>query len=293
MLSDHYYGKLSLERSFWLGGLAQAITVRGIAYLVFILSNSMSSFLGDPYLTIIYTALTFGLTIPIFLFWIVGAFRSAFRTGTSSGAWLWPGSAIVVLTSLCLFEVGTVYMESVPDISDAYLAAAGDPEWPSGSVSLRDHNTVVRVHGHITSALSGLVRKTLEIYPGVSTVILSSPGGRLGAAEEMKKEFQLRQVTTLVEDECDSACTVAFLGGRIRLMTSAAKLGFHAFTQDGEITDDQDQSLRDEGLRAGVSKEFLEQAYSAKLSSVWYPTPRQLAASRFVTDVISHPASVR
>jgi hypothetical protein len=61
-------------------------------------------------------------------------------------------------------------------------------------------------------------------------VVFQSPGGNVFAAIEIGKAIHLKGFTTLVPDglQCASACALAWLGGRVRLMSDTARVGFHA-----------------------------------------------------------------
>src|ERR1700722_17576256 len=93
LLGRHIRGELPLGLSFWLGGILQAVFVRGIAYAVDAVMYSPFVHLDEPYFTITYSLLFIGLAIPILLIWAVGAIRSAMRTGWSSRRWVWLGAA--------------------------------------------------------------------------------------------------------------------------------------------------------------------------------------------------------
>jgi hypothetical protein len=66
-------------------------------------------------------------------------------------------------------------------------------------------------------------------------VAFQSPGGSLIAGIEIGKTIHLKGFATLVPENirCASACALAWLGGRIRLMSDTAQVGFHAaYTHD-------------------------------------------------------------
>jgi hypothetical protein len=69
-------------------------------------------------------------------------------------------------------------------------------------------------------------------------VVFHSHGGNLHAGMEIGKAIRLKGFSTLVPEKnlCASACALAWLGGRIRLMSETARVGFHAASsrKDGE-----------------------------------------------------------
>jgi peptidoglycan hydrolase-like protein with peptidoglycan-binding domain len=73
-------------------------------------------------------------------------------------------------------------------------------------------------------------------------VILGSGGGSLVAGLEIGRAIRLKSFSTWVPDNvsCASACALAWLGGRSRLMASTARVGFHAAyrIQNGGMKED-------------------------------------------------------
>src|SRR5215216_3103188 len=69
-------------------------------------------------------------------------------------------------------------------------------------------------------------------------VVFHSGGGNLLAGIEIGKAIRLKGFSTLVPDDmhCASACALAWLAGRLRLMSDTARVGFHAVytSEDGQ-----------------------------------------------------------
>jgi hypothetical protein len=68
-----------------------------------------------------------------------------------------------------------------------------------------------------------------------AVVVFHSPGGNLFAGMEIGRAIRLKGFSTLVPDNmlCASACALAWLGGRVRLMSDTGRVGFHAaYTDD-------------------------------------------------------------
>src|SRR6476620_8814312 len=61
-------------------------------------------------------------------------------------------------------------------------------------------------------------------------VVFRSNGGNLKAGIDIGKAIRLKGFLTVVPDgqSCASACALAWLGGRVRLMGKSARVGFHA-----------------------------------------------------------------
>ena len=68
--------------------------------------------------------------------------------------------------------------------------------------------------------------------------VLNGPGGQLVAGVEIGKFIFSEKAATYIVDQCASACAYAWLGGRKRVLTLPARVGFHAafsINEDGEV----------------------------------------------------------
>src|SRR5262249_30665695 len=86
---------------------------------------------------------------------------------------------------------------------------------------------------HVIGDLAiGDEKKFIQLALGTddAIVVFHSPGGNLFAGIEIGKAIHLKGFSTYVPDGllCASACSLAWLGGRSRLMSDTAKIGFHA-----------------------------------------------------------------
>src|SRR5262249_54038767 len=86
---------------------------------------------------------------------------------------------------------------------------------------------------HVIGDLAiGDEKKFIQLALGTDAaiVVFHSPGGNLFAGIEIGKAIHLKGFSTYVPDGllCASACSLAWLGGRSRLMSDTAKIGFHA-----------------------------------------------------------------
>ena len=88
--------------------------------------------------------------------------------------------------------------------------------------------------------ISGDEAKFIEaaIKSADAIVVFHSGGGNLLAGIEIGKAIRLKGFSTLVPNNmhCASACALAWLAGRVRLMSDTARIGFHAVytSEDGE-----------------------------------------------------------
>jgi len=87
-----------------------------------------------------------------------------------------------------------------------------------------------------------------------------------------------------VTKKCISACTVAFLGGRHRTVSTAARLGFHIPQFGGDVASLTGNELQDEAISGGVSADFAKRAFTG--TELWYPSARELKAAGVATEIM-------
>jgi hypothetical protein len=123
------------------------------------------------------------------------------------------------------------------------------------------------------------------------TVMFNSLGGNLVAGLDLGREIRRAGWNTTVgtpglssfvsnPGECSSACTFAFLGGRIRSITVGSKFGVHRFF--GDIPGDVEQITQQLAgdlvayiREMGVSTEMytLMTQGTPQMPNIWMPTP--------------------
>lgn len=136
----------------------------------------------------------------------------------------------------------------------------------------------LQINGDLTPAFVEAMQKVLDGNPLVTAVELNSKGeGDIAAARALRDFIHAKGLNTFVDEECSGLCTVVFLGGKRRVVTETAKLGFSSFKQDTD-------ALRREDVALGVSDAFLQKALASPETS--YPSADDLLGAGAVTDVI-------
>jgi hypothetical protein len=151
------------------------------------------------------------------------------------------------------------------------------------------------ITGRTTITLSGLIgpddAETFKVkaglFPGKATAILNSPGGNLLAALAVGEFIRLRGWSTYVSDECDSACALIWLGGSPRMMTTDAKIGFHAASINGQETGVGNAALGAYLNRLGLSYEAVIYATKTGPNSITYLTPGEAKRVGIQVSVVS------
>jgi hypothetical protein len=194
--------------------------------------------------------------------------------------------ALIVLTlfpaALGGFFFGIPYSGMM--ISEAVSRSAG-PGW---SITASHTGHEIRISGEIRPGLSNALKEVLDGTPGVERIVLESPGGSVReglAVAELVKKYTL---DTAVSTYCVSACTLIFVAGSERVVTSGAELGFHRCRSllwfDAWLYDDEHNAELGRYLRSkGVSKAFADKVISVSSDAVWYPSFDQLFAGGVIT----------
>jgi len=196
-------------------------------------------------------------------------------------------SAVVAAASMLAIG-GLIYDRAVPALAELWDIYNGDEELSDLSVSVSPDGTILHVDGSYGMASDQAVRRALDQNPNIREVVLTGPGGRIGAGVEIARLIRKRRLATRVDTECASACTIAFLGGVDRSMAPWAKLGFHRASFPGMSSDDMFEANRDMKrflLSAGVAPDFAQRVLDTPGDSIWVPTPEELLAARVIKQV--------
>ena len=222
----------------------------------------------------------------IFAVWQIALIAAAARRG---GGAIVPLAAIGLAAAAVLAIAAMLYDRAVPALAELWNIYSGDEELSELAVAVSPDGATLHVDGPYAMGSDRAVRQALEQNPKVRTVVLSGPGGRMGAGFEISRLIRARRLATRVEAGCASACTIAFLGGIDRSLAPGAKLGFHRATFPGMSDDDMFEANRDMKrfltMSAGVTPDFAERVLDTPGDSIWVPTPEELLAARVIKRV--------
>jgi len=158
------------------------------------------------------------------------------------------------------------------------------------------------IRGEIGPAAANWLRERIDEAHLVAgdAVLLSSPGGDLGAAVTMGEIIRLRGLVTAVGTAdasgkvrpayCASACVLVFAGGKPRYGVEGSRLGVHRFTSSGPSRDPVADTQRVAGMvlgymtKMGVSPEVVE-AMSQTREVRWLD-PKQALAMNLITEPV-------
>lgn len=139
------------------------------------------------------------------------------------------------------------------------------------------------------------LREILDANPSARTLYLFGPGGSRDEGLDMGALVRTRGLRTVALPTCASACTLAYLSGRPRLVAGGgeAPLGFHAGSYlDGDMrmrADDPVMLLA--YLAAGLKPSFVDRAVSTPFDRLWTPAVPELLAAN-AADGVLEPGEV-
>ena len=125
--------------------------------------------------------------------------------------------------------------------------------------------------------------------PASATVVLAGPGGRISVGFELYEMFRERKLATRVDDECASACTIAFLGGVERSISpgGGSASTAPAFPASATTTCTKATATCDASCSTAPSSrpQFVDRVFATPPDEIWVPTPQELLAGRVINRV--------
>jgi hypothetical protein len=199
-------------------------------------------------------------------------------------------AATSAAAAVAIIAIGALLVDrAVPALVEMAIIYTGDTELNKLAVRVGPDGDTLYVEGSYGLGGEELVRRALDHNPGIRTVVLAGPGGRISVGFELYEMFRERKLATRVDDECASACTFAFLGGVERSISPGGQLGFHRGSFPGLSDNDMYESNRD--LRrfllnhARLTPQFVDRVIATPPDEIWVPTPQELLAGRVINRV--------
>jgi hypothetical protein len=271
--------------------LPQTLYFRGtwaaVALLIGFGSISAAVFIGEDFTLahIVIPALLCALATTFAIFQI-GLLTIAARRVAGRGAF----AATSAAAAAALLAIGTLLIDpAAPALVEMWAIYTGDVTLNQLDVRVSPDGSTLYVEGSYGWGGEDTVRQALDHNPGIRTVVLAGPGGRVSVGFELYEMFRERKLATRVDDECASACTVAFLGGVDRSISPGGRLGFHRGSFPGLSDSDMYESNRDFRrfllYNAKLTPQFVDRVFATPPDDIWEPTPQELLAGRVINRV--------
>lgn len=187
----------------------------------------------------------------------------------------WVAAMILLASRLaCAQGLPTVYHESSPSSAEFGVASR---------IQVLPGGTVAELSGSFSKSVPMDLQTVLVRTPSVRAVRFESPGGDVASAMEVAGILRDRGLDSYVGRGCNSACTLAFLGGQHRFLADGARLGFHQASAPGVAPSRLDALLRDAYAQQGVPYGFIDRVLHTPPGSAWFPAREELREAGFVS----------
>ena len=283
----HWRGELSLPMSYWVNG-----AVLGLVAGVVIALLGAFIYRGDEGRPLLWLGSLVAIWLSIFLLmtWqFVGTWRSASRY-RRSGKFFW-GTAAQVMIVLGVLQAGyRFFTTGAQQIAGMVEILAGDTRVGPHQFRILANGRVLEFSGGITFGVAQEMQGFLAAMENVERVRLNSIGGRILEAQKMSDLIKARGLSTVVLEQCLSACTIVFLGGKERWIAQNGRLGFHQPTFRGMAEAERRLMIVQEEQRLqkfGLSRAFAEKANNAVPASMWIPEKDELLREHVITRIIT------
>lgn len=279
----HWRGELSLGISYWLNSFLGNL----IAFAAIFAINSVIEDTLKPVLILAGLIVNYALLSAITIWIITGTWRSAINHKEKTGRKVWATVAQFMLI-LGVIQFATAMVDGTKKITEVAKIVAGTDEISEFELKLIG-GTVLQINGYITFQMIDDVDNYLKYNTNIKAIHLNSGGGRIGPARYIRDLILAKNLNTYTDTGCLSACTVAFIAGKKRVVAVGAKLGFHQFdfvgTSRAEMRVEEQHEI-DFFRDRGVPKSFARKAFGTPNNQMWYPTYRELMEANVVTHIV-------
>ena len=188
-------------------------------------------------------------------------------------------------------------------LSVALLARAGLRDSVEASESVIEKDAVGKVTLIVSAdettldfsgpIVFGVMRRVLAVlvaHPSISTVRLTSAGGRVVEARDLSQVIGERGLSTIAVDTCASACTIMFMAGRDRLLAPTSTLGFHRYHSPDPEQEEAEANMavdRRYFSARGIPDWFIDRAFTTPNSGMWRPSPNELIMANVITGELT------
>lgn len=286
-IHDHWRGNHSLAFSFWFSFALLNVIIHYLELLV-TLSFSASS-RTHLYITVIYFVC---FRFVVYPWQAIGVLRACERALTEYRNFVWVRSAqaIVVLGIIAIFVEG---LSLIRVSASLFAVVESSVDEKSYLLILEDNDRTIRLSGSIDFGITRDLAGLLEDHADVERIILDSKGGPVSEGRGLAFLIGEKELHTYSLRGCSSACTIAFIGGKKRLLGPEAKLGFHHYRLDSKnvlpFLDLDNEFKKDLAFYASQSIDtaFLDKMYEVRHSDMWFPSHEELLQAGVIDGVVS------
>ncbi|MCE5341230.1 MAG: hypothetical protein LLF92_08915 [Planctomycetaceae bacterium] len=282
-ISMHWRGELPLSVSFLVNGLWPNLA---LSVLNVLLNNG---YIDNPVVGMHIFIFCFVFCIFVLYPWqIIGIWRSAEKRIEKSGKYFWSRCIqIIILLRIVCFLVAI--HSKMPAYKDNFLCILHLNE--KASLTLEKDNTIIHLQGRLGFGNSKDVSNILKTNPGIDGIILDSIGGRSYEGRELARIISDYNLNTYSFEQCLSAATTAFIGGRHRYLGPGAVMGFHKCGLEYGRKDIfgylEKENVKDMLIfkKHGINEEFTKKSHASDV--LWYPTTKELLNAGVIHGIVN------
>jgi hypothetical protein len=273
----HINGDYTLARSYWMHLFLLQFAFLG-ATIVFL------DWLAQTFPARYSSGMVIFFTVFGYIVWgwsIGGTWASANKHAGRGGS---PNWAAVVKFLILLGGLKMLHATpaNIATVTNHWEVARGAQLGPAVSLQYGRDGKSILLAGGINDGAAASLAAALDRAPAVTTVVLQSGGGWTREGKLIANTIAARGLGTRVDTECSSACTIAFLAGKVRTAQPGAKLGFHAFSAVGG-GDAIGRSVQKTYAEAGLADAFIARIVATPPEHMWYPDQNELFAQGVLT----------
>ncbi|MBV1864391.1 MAG: hypothetical protein KUG74_08115 [Rhodobacteraceae bacterium] len=189
-------------------------------------------------------------------------------------------SAVLMLLVLTALQVASLFLPASEVVTP-------DADKPPKVTHTGDD---VFIKGRIDYRILTELRPFLANDPPAKVIWLQSTGGNVIAGRSIGLAIEQSGLDTKVDGHCYSACTLAFAGGRNRILPQGATMGFHGYRFDSVLRVQTVSSAEIQAkdrvflARRGVAAGFLDRIYKIRPEDIWIPTRIELQQAGVITQ---------
>ena len=280
----HWHGENPLGFAFGVNMVA-ATTLTTTAIPLF---SYVGMFIGYAVLALLYAAIVWSFLLVFAAWQMVGVWRSAANAKVINRRSVWSIFAQTWILLCVIFLTHAVWQTAYPQLRFALLSVF-NPNllMPDYTITPEQKNGQLHVAGGFRYGITRDIKSALNAVSGIDVIVFNSRGGM--ALEGRKLYFFIKELglRTHAAGYCESACAMAFLGGRERTIdTINGKLGFH---RDGfPVTTNQTKltlwsHVATVLISAEVSGFFFNRVMSTPSTDMWYPSQQDLERHHITT----------
>jgi len=286
-IARHWHGEQSLAWSYWINNVVLATPLAlGLTGLM-----SWISAKGDSLqISSIVLLMGFPLLLALDVWCIVGAWRAATAYLYAGGFRLWGWLARISLGLGALQLLVSVLLGLLPNLGQFWQMARGIDPLGQATLSLSADGRSLLLSGTIGMGDAERLRVMLDSPAAreLRRVELTSPGGRVREAEKMAAALKQHGQASRVVGSCESACTLVFLAGNPRQLTSGGRLGFHRAstgTYNPVFEELANQQLAGIYRDLGLPQSMIDKTLRTPSYSMWFAPREELLVHSLIAPL--------